>query len=96
MSDYAQAYAALYEYRATGLDGDVQFYVAEAQRAGSPVLELGCGTGRILIPVAQAGVAITGLDLSVPMLDIIEALYGDFRRGLFRYGGEQIWVARKT
>ena len=95
MSDYAQAYAALYEYRATGLDGDVQFYVEEAQRAGSPVLELGCGTGRILIPVAQAGVAITGLDLSVPMLDIarrkvaaldadtqdrIELVEGDMRR----------------
>jgi SAM-dependent methyltransferase len=95
MSDYEQAYAALYEYRATGLDGDVQFYVEEAQRAGSPVLELGCGTGRILIPVAQAGVAITGLDLSVPMLDIarrkvaaldadtqdrIELVEGDMRR----------------
>jgi len=95
MSDYAQAYAALYEYRATGLDGDVQFYVEEAQRAGSPVLELGCGTGRILIPVAQAGVTITGLDLSVPMLDIarrkvaaldadtqdrIELVEGDMRR----------------
>jgi SAM-dependent methyltransferase len=95
MSDYAQAYATLYEYRATGLDGDVQFYVAEAQRAGSPVLELGCGTGRILIPVAQAGVAVTGLDLSVPMLDIarrkvaaldadtqdrIELVEGDMRR----------------
>ncbi len=38
MSDYEQAYAALYEYRATGLDGDVQFYVEEAQRAGSPVM----------------------------------------------------------
>ena len=25
----------------------------------------------------------------------IEALYGDFRRGPFRYGGEQIWVARR-
>ena len=25
----------------------------------------------------------------------IEALYGDFRRGLFRYGGEQIWIARR-
>jgi SAM-dependent methyltransferase len=95
MSDYAQAYAALYEYRATGLDGDVQFYVEEAQRAGSPVLELGCGTGRILIPVAQAGVTVTGLDLSVPMLDIarrkvaalgadtqdrIELVEGDMRR----------------
>ncbi len=95
MTDYEETYAAYYDYRATGLEGDVQFYVAEAQKAGSPVLELGCGTGRILIPVAQAGVAITGLDLSVPMLDIarrkvagldattrgrIELAEGDMRR----------------
>ena len=26
----------------------------------------------------------------------VEALYGDFQRGSFRYGGEQIWVARKS
>jgi SAM-dependent methyltransferase len=95
MSDYEQADAALYDLRATGLEGDVPFYVEEAQKAGAPVLELGCGTGRVLIPVAQAGVNIVGLDLSAPMLDIahrkvaaldattqsrIQLLEGDMRR----------------
>jgi SAM-dependent methyltransferase len=95
MSDYEETYAAYYDYRATGLEGDVPFYVEEAQRAGSPVLELGCGTGRILIPVAQAGVEVVGLDLSRPMLTIarkkiaaleaetqrrIEVVEGDMRR----------------
>lgn len=47
---------------------DVAFYVAEAERAGGPVLELGCGTGRLLIPTARAGVTITGLDGSRRML----------------------------
>ena len=38
--------AFLYDQFSTGLPGDVKFYVEEAVRAGSPVLELGCGTGR--------------------------------------------------
>ena len=37
---------------------DVSFYVEAATEAGSPVLEVGCGTGRVLIPTALAGTAI--------------------------------------
>lgn len=48
---------------------DVGFYVETAKQAGGPVLEMGCGTGRILLPIARAGIAITGLDSSVQMLD---------------------------
>ena len=48
---------------------DVEFYVAEARAAGGPVLELGCGTGRVLLPAARAGVEITGLDASANMLE---------------------------
>jgi SAM-dependent methyltransferase len=48
---------------------DVQFWVDEAVQSGGPVLELGCGTGRVLIPTARAGVEITGLDMSASMLD---------------------------
>jgi len=47
---------------------DVEFYVAEAKASGGPVLELGCGTGRVLIPTARAGIGITGLDSSNNML----------------------------
>ena len=52
------------------LSEDVPFYVDLAKEQGGPVLELGCGTGRILIPTAEAGIAITGLDTSKPMLNI--------------------------
>ena len=45
---------------------DVGFYVAEAK---SPVLEIGCGTGRILLPIARAGHTIVGLDSSKQMLE---------------------------
>jgi ubiquinone/menaquinone biosynthesis C-methylase UbiE len=49
---------------------DVPFCVEEATRSGGPVLELGCGTGRILVPVARAGIEIVGLDNSESMLDV--------------------------
>lgn len=67
---YAGDSALFYDCVATGVEGDVGFYVEEARAAGSPVLELGCGTGRLLIPVAEAGLAIVGLDASPDMLAI--------------------------
>ena len=47
---------------------DIPFYVQEAAQAAGPCLELACGTGRVLIPVAEAGATITGIDSSKPML----------------------------
>jgi SAM-dependent methyltransferase len=49
---------------------DVTFFVEAAQASGGPVLEVACGTGRVLIPTARAGIAITGIDLSAHMLDV--------------------------
>jgi len=45
-------------------------FVEMAQTAGGPVLEVGCGIGRVLIPIARAGEEITGLDLSPSMLAV--------------------------
>ena len=45
-------------------------YLEAALRSGGPVLELACGTGRMLVPMAQSGVRITGLDLSDTMLAV--------------------------
>jgi len=74
---------------------DVEFYVGLAMELGSPVLELGCGTGRVLIPTARAGIQITGLDLSEHMLAMccqklvgepaevqarVQLVHGDIRR----------------
>jgi len=44
--------------------------VDAASQSGGPVLEIGCGTGRVLIPTAREGIPITGLDLSDHMLDV--------------------------
>jgi SAM-dependent methyltransferase len=71
VNDYTGVDADFYDYCFLGLEGDVQFYVEEAKKAGSPVLEIGCGTGRILLPIAQAGVPIVGLDRSGAMLEIL-------------------------
>jgi SAM-dependent methyltransferase len=48
---------------------DVMFYCGQGREFGDPILELGCGTGRITMELAEAGQRITGLDLSERMLE---------------------------
>jgi SAM-dependent methyltransferase len=55
---------------------DVDFYVEEALTHGGNVLEVGCGTGRVLIPAARQGAEITGLDRSTRMLAQCKARLG--------------------
>lgn len=64
------AIAALYDPWSRSVTEDVDFYVAEARKAGGPVVELGVGTGRIAIPTAQAGIRVIGVDSSPRMLDL--------------------------
>ena len=71
--DKTPAAAARYDrLHAAQLD-DVRFYVEEARRELGPVLEAGCGTGRITVPMAEAGVRAVGLDRSPHMLAVAEA-----------------------
>ena len=53
----------------SGLQADVEWYRRKAIDAGGPVLELGAGTGRVTIPIAEAGVRVSALDLDAGMLD---------------------------
>jgi SAM-dependent methyltransferase len=62
------AIAELYDPWSRSVTEDLDFYVAEARRAGGPVLELGIGTGRIAIPIAQQGIRVIGVDSSREML----------------------------
>jgi SAM-dependent methyltransferase len=50
---------------------DLPFYLDLAKRIGGPVLELACGTGRVLLPIARQGIAIHGVDNSASMLDVL-------------------------
>ena len=61
----ADFYDRIYDYRCRA---DVPFFVEMAEDTGGPVLEIGCGTGRVLIPTAKAGIEIVGMDLSEWML----------------------------
>ncbi|MGE5272333.1 MAG: class I SAM-dependent methyltransferase [Verrucomicrobiota bacterium] len=93
--------ARLYDPWSRSVVEDVAFYVAEARkgagRAGlhrrTPVVELGVGTGRIAVPVAEAGIDLIGVDTSRGMLEVcrsrakaagvaerLDLRLGDFRR----------------
>jgi SAM-dependent methyltransferase len=64
-------YAPFYDWENARTLGrrDVPFWRRIALEADGPVLELGCGTGRISLPLARAGVSLIGVDRSAPMLD---------------------------
>lgn len=64
------AYAPFYDWENTRTQGrrDVPFWRRVASAAGGPVLELGCGTGRVSRPLARAGVELVGIDRSAQML----------------------------
>jgi len=53
------------------LKDDIDFFIQYADELKGNILELGCGTGRVTIPLAQAGHEVCGLDVSQPMLDIL-------------------------
>lgn len=65
---FAEFYDHVVPYRSRP---DVDFYVDLARAAGGPVLEVGCGTGRVLLPSARAGAAMVGLDVSPDMLAVL-------------------------
>ena len=62
-----------YDLMVGGIPYGLDFYVALARAAQGPVLDICCGTGRILLPGLQAGVDIEGLDLFEPMLKTLRA-----------------------
>lgn len=65
--------ADLYEAEHRGWTEDLDLYLALAARAGDPVLELGCGSGRVAIALAEAGHEVHGVDTSEAMLAIARA-----------------------
>jgi SAM-dependent methyltransferase len=68
--NHYDAIAELYDPWSKSVTEDVDFYVAEARKAGGPVVELGVGTGRIAVPTVRAGVRVIGVDSSAGMLEV--------------------------
>jgi len=63
-------YAAFYDWENARTLGrrDVRFWQDLVRRVGGPVLELGCGTGRVTVPLGRTGVPVVGIDRSEAML----------------------------
>jgi len=69
------AIAGIYDPWSRSVTEDIGFYVDEALDAGGgPVVELAVGTGRIAVPIAEAGVRVIGVDQSPGMLAVARAL----------------------
>jgi SAM-dependent methyltransferase len=71
MNDYsitARYYDASYEAKQLA---DLPFYLELAEKRGGPVLDIGCGTGRMTLPLARRGSQVTAIDASEPMLEIL-------------------------
>jgi SAM-dependent methyltransferase len=52
---------------------DVPFYLEMARRQGGPILEIACGTGRVLLEIARLGIEIVGVDYSEAMLAVLRS-----------------------
>ncbi|MBU0527807.1 MAG: class I SAM-dependent methyltransferase [Candidatus Micrarchaeota archaeon] len=55
-----------------GDNSDIDFYLQEAKNARGPVLEVACGTGRILLALLSNGIDIQGIDFSRDMLEVLK------------------------
>ena len=68
-----QLYTALYDLSVGDWEGEMDFYHAWSMRAyakGQAVLEVACGTGRVAVRLAEAGIDVTGIDLSPLLLEV--------------------------
>jgi SAM-dependent methyltransferase len=86
--DYPRLYHA---HHSRHMD-DLPFWLELAQSHGDPILELGCGSGRILLPLADAGYKMTGIEVDTGMLRVlkerlpdellprVELIQGDFTK----------------
>ena len=69
--------AGIYDPWSRSVTEDVEFYVEEALASGGPVVELAVGTGRIAVPIAEARIAVVGVDRSEEMLAVARRYAAD-------------------
>lgn len=71
MTDY-DLIAPFYDIEHAHFDEDLDLYTNFAELCGSPLLELACGSGRLLVPLARQGYELTGVDSSGRMLELAQ------------------------
>lgn len=75
-TEYSKFYDALYEGKRLDIGGvweeDKSFWLEQARKAGSPILELACGSGRLAVPITQLGLNVYGVDNSPEMLALLK------------------------
>ena len=88
---------ALYDLFFENFDYGLEFYLSLARSAGGPVLDVACGTGRVLLPMLQAGIDADGLDFFPAMLETArqKATARGFKPGLFQSDMASFHLQRK-
>jgi len=82
MTVYASL-AHYYDLENAAFTEDLSFWFELADRYGAPILEIGCGTGRVMLPLVQRGYAVVGIDNSPEMLRCLE--------DKITVGGKAVW-----
>ena len=75
--DVYEKLARFYDLEHADLTADLVFFLHLTRQAGGPVLEVGCGTGRLLLPLVEAGIDVTGVDSSPAMLSVARRKLGE-------------------
>ena len=69
-TSHYDVFARFYDLDTEGITADLTYWLNLARRTGGPILEVACGTGRVLVPLARAGYKVVGVDISPDMLAI--------------------------
>jgi len=68
---YTGVLARLYDGLFDNFTEDIDFYINLGRKVNTPILELGCGTGRLTLPLARAGCKVVAIDRQQDMLNIL-------------------------
>ena len=89
MGAISNPFPILYHTHHQNFREDIPFWQSLARWQGNPILELGCGTGRVLIPLAQTGQTIFGIDNSPDMLAFLNQQFtGELRPNIHIIEGD--------
>lgn len=91
MAGFYGTIAHYYDAENTDKTDDIDFYREMVQEYDGPILDVGCGTGRVMFPLAQMGYEVHGIDNEKAMLDIAKERMEDYdnatqNRLHFHYG----------